>query len=94
MNTVIASFRNKGLEEIYKAGQTRRIGHEQIRKCVRILQALDVATGPEQMNIAGLRYHRSRGNPQRWSVRVTANSRITFGWAGEYAQDMDFEDYP
>jgi proteic killer suppression protein len=26
-------------------------------------------------------------------VRVTGNYRITFGWSGENALDVDFEDY-
>jgi proteic killer suppression protein len=90
---VIAGFKNKGLEEIYRTGKTRRIGDEYVRKCVRILQALDVATSPEEMNIAGLRFHSLCDSPPRWSVRVTGNYRITFGWAGENAQDVDFEDY-
>ena len=45
------------------------------------------------MNVAGYRFHSLHGNPPRWSVRVTANYRITFGWSGEDAQDVDFEDY-
>lgn len=90
---MIGSFRHKVLEEIHLTGNTRRIGSEQIRKCVRILQLLEVADRPEDMNIAGLRFHTLRGNPKRWSVRVTGNCRITFGWAGENALDVDFEDY-
>jgi plasmid maintenance system killer protein len=50
---VAASFRNKGLEEIYLTGKTRRIGGEYVRKCVRILQSLEVATQPEEMNVTG-----------------------------------------
>jgi proteic killer suppression protein len=38
---------------------------------VRILQLLEVAAQPEDMNIAGFHFHGLRGNPQRWSVRVT-----------------------
>jgi len=34
-----------------------------------------------------------QGNPKRWSMRVTGNYRITFGWSGENALDIDFEDY-
>jgi plasmid maintenance system killer protein len=34
---VIASFGNKGLEELYLTGKTRRIGADYVRKCVRIL---------------------------------------------------------
>jgi proteic killer suppression protein len=90
---VIVGFRHKGLEEIYLNGKTRRIGASHIRKCVRILQLLEVAEQPEDMNIAGLHFHGLRGNPQRWSVRVTGNCRVTFGWSGEKALDVDFEDY-
>ena len=45
------------------------------------------------MNIAGLHFHGLQGNPKRWSVRVTANYRITFGWSDKSACDIDFEDY-
>jgi toxin HigB-1 len=90
---VVASFRHKGLEELYLTGKTRRIGAEYVRKCVRILQSLEVATQPGDMNVAGYRFHALRGSPQRWSVRVSANYRLTFGWSGENAEDVDFEDY-
>jgi len=39
------------------------------------------------------RFHGLQGNPKRWSMRVTGNYRITFGWSGENALDIDFEDY-
>ena len=90
---MIDGFRQKGLEEIYRTGKTRRIGADHIGKCVRILQLLEVAAQPEDMNIAGFRFHRPQGKPKRWSVRVTGNYRITFGWSGESALDVDFEDY-
>lgn len=66
---MIDGFRHKGLEELHLAGKTRRIGAEYVKKCVRILQLLEVAAQPEEMNIAGFRFHGLRGNPQRWSVR-------------------------
>jgi toxin HigB-1 len=90
---VIGSFRHKGLEEIYLTGKTRRIGADHVRKCVRILQLLEVAAIPTDMDIAGFRFHGLQGNPKRWSVRVTGNYRITFGWSGESAVEIDFEDY-
>jgi len=90
---VIDGFRHKGLEEIYLTGKTRRIGADHSRKCVRILQLLEVAAQPEDMNIAGLRFHGLQGAPKRWSVRVTGIYRITFGWSRENALDVDFEDY-
>ena len=90
---MVASFRSKGLEELYRAGTTRRIGADHLRKCVRILEALDVASTPEEMNVAGYRFHVLQGVPRRWSVRVTGNYRITFGWDGNSARDVDLEDY-
>jgi proteic killer suppression protein len=60
---------------------------------VRILQLLELAADPVEMNIAGFHFHSLRGSPKRWSVRVTGNYRITFGWSGESALDIDFEDY-
>jgi proteic killer suppression protein len=90
---MIVGFRHKGLEELSSTGRTHRIGAEYIRKCLRVLQLLDVAVKQEDMNIAGLRFHALRGKPPRWSVRVTGNYRITFGWSGEDAIEVDLEDY-
>ena len=90
---MIGTFRHKGLAEIHRNGTTRRIGAEYIRKCVRILQMLEVAVQPEDMNVTGFHFHGLRGSPVRWSVSVSANYRITFGWSGESATDVDFEDY-
>ncbi len=90
---MIGGFRHKGLEEICITGKTRRIGPEHIRKCVRILYLLGAAANPGEMNIAGFRFHSLEGSPRRWSVRVSGNYRITFGWSGENALDVDFEDY-
>ena len=81
---------------VHRTGNTRRIGADYIRKCVRILQLLGVEGHPEDINIvniAGFRFHGLQGKPRRWSVRVTGNCRITFGWAGENALDIDLEDY-
>ncbi|HYA16034.1 MAG TPA: type II toxin-antitoxin system RelE/ParE family toxin [Bryobacteraceae bacterium] len=54
---------------------------------------LEVATAPEELNISGFRFHALKGMPPRWSLRVSANYRITFGWKAESAEEVDFEDY-
>jgi proteic killer suppression protein len=90
---MIVSFRHKGLEDLQLKGETRRIGPEYVRKCVRVLQLLDVAARPDDMNIAGFRFHALRGKPPRWSVRVTGNYRVTFGWIADDAIEVDLEDY-
>ena len=90
---MIESFRHKGLEELYSTGKSRLIGSESIGKCARILQLLELADKPEDLNIAGFRFHGLHSDPKRWSVRVSGNYRITFGWSGGKAQEVDFEDY-
>jgi toxin HigB-1 len=56
------------------------------------LRALDAATRPEQVNLPGYHFHALRG-VRRWSIRVTGNRRITFGWDGVDAINVDLEDY-
>ena len=93
LSTGYPLLRHKGLEELYFSGKTRRVGASEVRKCSRILQLLEVAGRPEDLNIAGFRFYRLQGSDKRWSVRVTGNYRITFGWMGESAMDIDYEDY-
>lgn len=59
-----------------------------------ILRQLDAAKRPEQMNLPGFFFHVLKGRERgRYSVRVTGNFRLTFGWNGEDAIDVDLEDY-
>ena len=59
-----------------------------------MLDALDVATKPEEMNVPGYRFHRLQGDRARsYSVSVTGNWRITFAFDGEHAIDVNLEDY-
>lgn len=90
---MIVGFRQKGLEDLCLTGRTRRIGAGSIRRCVRVLQMLEFAEFPEDLQIPGMGLHKLLGDPPRWSVRITANYRITFGWSGKDAVDVDFEDY-
>ena len=60
----------------------------------RILQALDTAALPEQMNVPGWRFHGLSGKAKgRYAVDASGNWRITFGWDGQDAIDVDLEDY-
>jgi proteic killer suppression protein len=46
------------------------------------------------MDIRGLKFHGLKGADKgRYSVRASGNYRITFGWDGEDAIDVDLEDY-
>ena len=59
-----------------------------------ILDRLDAAIAPEDLNLPGLGFHRLAGGAKgRYAVSVSANWRITFGWQDQDAVDVDFEDY-
>jgi proteic killer suppression protein len=54
---------------------------------------LDAAASPIDMHLPGFHFHRLRGKPLRYSVRVTANWRLTFAWDESDAIQVDLEDY-
>jgi len=59
-----------------------------------ILDRLDAAIRPSDMNLPGLRFHALSGDMKgRYAVSVSANWRITFAWEEEDAVQVDFEDY-
>lgn len=91
---VIASFRSKALQRFFETGETRRLNVQNVPRLGRILRALDVASAPEDMNLPGFRFHMLVGDRKgRFAVDASGNWRITFGWIGDDAVDVDLEDY-
>jgi len=91
---VIRTFRHKGLERLFMASTARGVPTEHRARIERMLDRLDAAGRPEDMNIPGWRFHPLRG-PQkgRWALAVSGNLRLTFAFDGEDAIDIDLEDY-
>ena len=89
---MIESIRHKALRKFFVSEDASSL-HGSKEKISRILDALDAASKPGDMNVPGLRFHQLRGKPRRYAVTATANWRITFGWSGENAVDVDYEDY-
>jgi toxin HigB-1 len=59
-----------------------------------MLDRLDTVVRPEDMNIPGFKFHRLWGDRKgTYAVTVTGNWRITFGFHGKDAIDVDLEDY-
>lgn len=91
---MIRSFRNKGLRRFAENGNSSKLSVRNIDRLVIILRQLDAAKVPEQMNLPGFFFHSLKGSEKgRFSVRVTGNFRLTFGWDGTDAIDIDLEDY-
>jgi toxin HigB-1 len=89
---VIRSFRNRALRRYFEAGDPSGLSVPNVARVGRMLRALDAASRPEQLNLPGFYWHALQGEA-RWSIRVTGNWRITFGWDGADAVAVDLEDY-
>ncbi len=89
---MIRTFRSKPLRAYFETASAKGLSVPNVARVRRILQTLDAAGKPEQMNLPGMYFHALRGE-ERWSVRVSGNWRITFAWDGLDAIDVDLEDY-
>ena len=94
---MIKKFRHKGLKRFFsdpRYTDKRGINPQISQRLVVILDALDVIEKADDMNIAGLYFHRLKGNRKdEYSVRVTGNWRITWCMDGKDATDINLEDY-
>jgi proteic killer suppression protein len=88
---MIKTFANKGLKLFWEEGSTRRLAVPAHAERIRlILEALDAATRPSDMDRPGWDFHRWHGRA-RYSVKVSGNWRVLWYWdAG--AVDVDLED--
>lgn len=91
---MIRNIRHKALNAYWESGRTKGLNAEWLNKLRRILLALEAASAPDEMDYPGAYFHRLTGNQAgRYSVRVTGNWRVTFGWDKDEATDVDLEDY-
>jgi proteic killer suppression protein len=91
---MITGFRHKGLEAFYKTGTTRGIQTTHAAKLRRILALLDVATGPEDLNIPSFKLHQLKGELHKhWSIWVNGNWRVTFRFIGTDVELVNYIDY-
>lgn len=91
---MIKRFRHKGLERLFRKGETQGIQAQQVPRITRLLDLLDDASSPEQLNIPGLYLHPLKGiRKGGWAMSVSGNWRITFRFEGEDVTDVTLEDY-
>jgi toxin HigB-1 len=91
---VIKSFRHRGLEKFFRAGSKAGIQPKHAARLRLQLFALDNAKRPGDMNAPGWRLHPLAGQlKELWGVWVSGNWRLTFGFEGEDAILVDYQDY-
>jgi len=91
---MIRSFRSKALRRLVGQGDASKLSVSNVRRVETILARLDAVMVPEDLNLPGYRFHGLKGKDKgRYAVDASGNWRITFGWDGRNAIDVDLEDY-
>ena len=91
---MIRTFRHKGLEAFFTRDDARKLQADHVKRISRLLDRLDAAKQPQDMNLPGLGFHPLKGDRKgTYSVTVSGNWRVTFRFDGENATDLDLEDY-
>lgn len=90
---MIRSFRNRALAALWNRNDASRIRQDLVARVLVRLNALDEATNPERLNVAGFNFHRLQGKPVRYTVHINGPWCLTFEWEGEDAVRIDLEQY-
>ncbi|MCY4238892.1 MAG: type II toxin-antitoxin system RelE/ParE family toxin [Rhodospirillaceae bacterium] len=91
---MIMSFKHRGLKSLYDGRTARRVAPENVRKLLDILAVLDRSSGPDDLDLPGLRLHPLKGELKgHHAVSVPGNWRVTFRFEDGQAVDVDYVDY-
>ena len=92
---MLKTFRHRGLQRYFEAGDHRNLRADQIKRIRRVLAILDAAASIETLNtMPGMRLHPLKGDLSNfWSISVSGNWRIIFRIEDGDMYDVDFVDY-
>lgn len=90
----IRTFKHKGLSNFFETGIKLGIQPALAKKIELILERLDSAVEPRDMNFPGSNFHPLKGNLKGfYSVHVNGNWVITFRFENGEAIDVNLVDY-
>lgn len=91
---MIVSIRHKSLRQYFEEGNGAKLPHDQLAKIARVLSALDAVSSEDDIKALGSGIHKLTGNLKGfWSIKVSANYRITFRFDAGDVFDIDYVDY-
>lgn len=91
---MIESFKSKDLKRYWTKGDESGIRADWRKKVRLILSRLDASREASEMDLPGFGFHALHGDKSgRFAVWISRNWRITFGFEGDSAVDVDMEDY-
>jgi toxin HigB-1 len=90
----IRTFKNKGLKKFFDNGNKSGIPPALANKIELLLNRLDAAAEPKDMNFPGSDFHPLKGNLKGfYSVHVNGNWVIIFRFENDEAMDVNLVDY-
>lgn len=91
---MIKSFKHKGLRVFYETGSTRGIRADHAKRLSRMLQLMDRAQAPDDIDLPGWRLHPLKGElTEYWSLSVSGTWRVIFRFIGSDIELVDYLDY-
>lgn len=91
---MILTFRSRALARFWLRGVAKGLPVQNAARVRYLLGLLNTALRAGDMNLPGLHFHSlAPGQPGRFSIRVTANYRLTWAMDGQDVVDVDLEDY-
>ncbi|HVN64061.1 MAG TPA: type II toxin-antitoxin system RelE/ParE family toxin [Candidatus Binataceae bacterium] len=90
---MIASFRHKGLKELFEAGRSAKVPPALKQRCSDRLEFMDAANELKDLNLPGFNLHSLHTRPIRHSIHVNGPWCITFEWVAPNALKVDLEQY-
>ncbi len=91
---IAGRIRNKALKRYWEHGDSSGINASWRGKVGRILNALDIAESPQELDVPGFGFHELKGDRKGiFSVWISRNWRLTFQWTRDGPADVDMEDY-
>jgi proteic killer suppression protein len=91
---MIIHFKHRGLELFYIKGSLKGIPAQFASRIERILDRLDAAQVPNDMDLPGYKFHELRGSRKGvFTVSVSSNWRLSFEFKDSDVVNVDMEDY-
>ena len=91
---MIGSFQDKQLKRFWEKGSQKGINTKDTERLSDILDALDAATKPSDVDLPGFAFHPLKGDRKgQFAVTIRSNWRIVFEWKDGEPIRVRQEDY-
>ena len=91
---MITHFADRRLRDFHLRGDGRRLPPHLLGRLGVVLDRMDDAATPQELDLPGYRLHQLSGDLAGfWSIRISANWRVIFRFDGRDIVDVRFVDY-